>query len=99
MRTHTNKLLAAGVIACLAGLPAAAIAQTGTLPSRTDTDAREMANTRLDLATAEKLIGADVVNAAGDEVASVQDLILSRSTGQVMYAVVKSGDVLGIGGK
>ena len=103
MRHHP--ILAGAILACLAGLPASAIAQTGTLPSRTDpaqqrdTMQRDASTQRFDLATCETVMGAKIVNPAGEDVGSIQDLIVTRSSGDVMYAVVKSGAILGLGGK
>jgi len=43
--------------------------------------------------------GYDIVNAATESVGSVQDLIIDRGSGRVEYVLMKSGGVLGIGGK
>lgn len=43
--------------------------------------------------------GYDVKNSANETVGSVQDLIIDRGSGRVEYALVKSGGLLGMGGK
>lgn len=47
----------------------------------------------------DKLSGEDVANPNGEVVATIEDLIVDRGSGRVAYAVLKSGDVLGLGGK
>lgn len=104
MTIQTNKKIMIGAaLVALAGLPAAAIGQAGSIPSRTDQnqrdDARAMDAQRFELASADKLMGAKIANPGGEDVGSVEDLIAERSTGAVLYAVVKSGAILGLGGK
>ena len=48
---------------------------------------------------ASDIIGADAVNANNETVAEVEDLIIDRGLGHVEYALIKSGAILGIGGK
>lgn len=54
---------------------------------------------RHEFAFASDIIGADAVNANNETIAEVEDLIIDRGLGQVEYALIKSGAVLGIGGK
>ncbi len=46
-----------------------------------------------------ELIGTDVVNPNGDTIADVEDFIIDRGDGRITHVLLKSGDVLGIGGK
>ncbi len=46
---------------------------------------------------ASDLVGGRVVGAAGEEIGTIDDLILDRSTGKVEYAIVSCGGFLGIG--
>lgn len=43
--------------------------------------------------------GMDVKNSAGDTVGTIRDLILDRGSGEVAFAVMKSGTILGLGGR
>jgi sporulation protein YlmC with PRC-barrel domain len=47
---------------------------------------------------AAKIVGMDVVNSAGEQIGKVDDVLLDKS-GQISGLVVKSGGVLGMGGK
>lgn len=99
---HTSNLIVAALLTSVAGLPASVLAQSGALPSRTTPDQRTTttAATRgFDLTTCDRLLDRDVVNPQGEEIGSIEDLIVSRSSGEILYAVLKSGAVLGIGGK
>lgn len=67
--------------------------QTAAKPDGTIMPAEEPSQVR-----AEKLIGMDVVNATGEEIGSVDDLVLDES-GKITGLVVKTGGFLGLGGK
>ena len=45
------------------------------------------------------LIGRDVVNLRGNEVGEVEDVVVSRQDGKVLFAVISVGGFLGIGDK
>ncbi|MFO0832325.1 MAG: PRC-barrel domain-containing protein [Phycisphaerales bacterium] len=47
----------------------------------------------------DRVRGMDVKNSAGDSVGTIKDLILDRGSGEIAYIVLKSGTVLGMGGK
>jgi len=53
----------------------------------------------LDFAKLAAVNGADIANTSGDVVGEISDLIISRGTGRVEYAVITSGAILGLGGK
>ena len=46
-----------------------------------------------------KLVGADVVNAKGGKVGTIDDVVIDLQTGKVVYAALGVGGVLGIGDK
>lgn len=48
---------------------------------------------------ASKIIGATVRNPAGDNLGNINDLVLNPQNGQVVYAVVSFGGVMGMGDK
>ncbi len=49
------------------------------------------------LVTASRVRGAIVYNASGDGVGHIHDLSIDKATGQVLYALVSFGGLLGIG--
>lgn len=72
--------------------------------ARQDTRARINANddrnaTLMQFHTASSLIGRDVENMNDEVIASIEDLVFDRGSGRIEHAVLKSGAVLGIGGK
>lgn len=48
---------------------------------------------------ASKIIGANVQDPQGKKIGDIKDIVLDRNTGQVSYAVVSFGGVLGMGKK
>lgn len=48
---------------------------------------------------AEQLIGKDVVNAQGDTVGEIEDIVIDKSSNKAVHAVVSVGGFLGIGDK
>lgn len=56
-------------------------------------------NARPVFRSADALIGTDVTNANDDTVSTINDFIVDRGSGRVRFVVVKSGGVLGLGGK
>jgi sporulation protein YlmC with PRC-barrel domain len=42
---------------------------------------------------------ADVVNPSGEEIADVEDLIIDRGTGRIELVVLRTGSILGLGGR
>lgn len=49
--------------------------------------------------SASTLIGDDVINAAGEDLGSVEEIMLDVNSGRVAYAVLSFGGFLGIGDK
>jgi sporulation protein YlmC with PRC-barrel domain len=49
--------------------------------------------------SAHKLLGDDIFNNAGQELGSVENLVFDRDQQRVMYVIMVSGEVLGLGGK
>lgn len=52
-----------------------------------------------DVMAADTLEGCTVVNAAGEDLGDIQDIMIDVRTGRVAYAVLSYGGVLGIGNK
>ena len=46
-----------------------------------------------------KIIGTNVKNSSGDNLGKIKELVLDPESGQVVYAVVSFGGVLGMGGQ
>lgn len=57
------------------------------------------ANRPLERLTATSIIGDKVKNPQGDELGTIDNLMINIHTGQVEYAVIEYGSFLGIGGK
>ena len=49
--------------------------------------------------TAKTIMGDDVVNAAGEYIGDIKDLMLDVTKGTIAYAVLDFGGFLGVGGK
>lgn len=69
-----------------------------TRPSQTAVQPRQTVQS-LDFAKLADVNGADIANTSGDVVGEISDLIISRGSGRVEYAVITSGAILGLGGK
>jgi len=59
----------------------------------------EANQTMQQVSRASKIIGTDVKNPKGDNLGDVKELVLDPESGQVVYAVVSFGGVLGVGDK
>ena len=57
------------------------------------------ANRPLERLTATSIIGDKVENSSGDDLGTIDNLMINIRTGRVEYAVVEYGSFLGIGGK
>lgn len=51
------------------------------------------------LADSRELIGSELMNNLGEEIGNLDDFIVDRGSGKIIFAVVGSGDVLGMGGE
>jgi sporulation protein YlmC with PRC-barrel domain len=54
---------------------------------------------RINAFMVEKIIGSKVINAKGETLGKIEDLVVDIDTGTIMYAVLESGGFLGIGDK
>jgi sporulation protein YlmC with PRC-barrel domain len=90
--------LTALMLALAAGLGVPALAQTQTAPARAPQTVAAAAPA-LDFRSSHWLIGRTVANNNGEEIASVSDLILDRGSGRVEHVVIKTGAILGYGGR
>ena len=54
---------------------------------------------RINAFTAEKIIGSAVINSKGETLGKIGNLVIDIDTGRVLYAVLESGGILGIGEK
>ncbi len=53
----------------------------------------------MEVSRASKIIGTDVKNTRGDNLGGIKDLVLDPANGNIVYAVVSYGGVLGMGSK
>jgi sporulation protein YlmC with PRC-barrel domain len=61
---------------------------------------REEANEQMqDVSRATKIIGTDVKNTKGEDLGDIKDLVLNPMRGNVVYAVISYGGILGMGDK
>lgn len=98
MTRRTITGITALTIAMTAG---AAAAQYGaTEPDRDRAQRVQSENARQDLRMhkASNLIGLELTNRNGETLGSFDDFIVERGTGSIEFAVVRTGDVLGMGG-
>lgn len=95
-------------LVALAGLATIAMAQNSqpTQPSmqnsanRQDSESSSLANRyRADYRSCHWLSDRDVVNSAREDVGDVSDMIIERGSGRVKFVILKTGTVLGMGGR
>ena len=86
---------ARGGEAMAAGKSAAPAGQAGSSAATTTPSTGDAWQSRF---SADELIGKDVVNAKGDQVGEIQDVVVDPSS-KAMYAVVSVGGFLGMGDK
>jgi sporulation protein YlmC with PRC-barrel domain len=61
---------------------------------------REEVNEQMqDMSRATKIIGTDVKNTKGEDLGDIKDLVLNPMRGNVVYAVISYGGILGMGDK
>jgi sporulation protein YlmC with PRC-barrel domain len=51
------------------------------------------------LIAADKVLGATIYNSSGDNLGSIQDIMIDQKSGNVAYAIMSSGGFLGIGSR
>lgn len=101
-----SSLIAVGLMTAWS-VTAAAQQETQTPELQRDTQSPSQAETMEPGATpqvgnqrsAEKLIGMDIRNPAGESLGEIEDIILDNQQGRIAYAVVSHGGILGIGDK
>lgn len=100
MKTHrtSSGVATAFSLVLAAGLGVSAFAQTQTAPVRAP-QAVATAAPAVDYRSSNWLTGLKVVNSNGEEVANVSDLILDRGSGRIEHVVIKTGAILGYGGR
>jgi|GEM_PF-276553 len=84
-----------------AATPQAGQPQTGqaqTLEAQADQPGRRQAGQRGPAMRASDLDGMEVRNAQNEDLGTIDDLVIDLQTGQVRYAALQSGGVLGVGG-
>lgn len=95
IQLSSGPVLATVVVALTAGAVAPAAAQRADTPSR---GPASVAST-VDFRSFDWLRDRTVVNDNGEEIANASDLILDRGSGRIEYLVVKTGEMLGMGGR
>lgn len=60
---------------------------------------QEINKKMMEVSRASKIIGTDVKNPSGDNLGGIKDLVLDPINGNIVYAVVSYGGVLGMGSK
>lgn len=110
---NARRLTTMTVLATAAGLALSAQAQyqNDRTPQRqaqpgnqrpTDRDMRQNHSEQLrvlDMHKADDVLGSDVLNERGENIGSIEDVIVDRGNGRIDYLIVQSGDILGIGGR
>jgi len=96
MKKSRMTIGAALLISMSAGLPVMAATQPDRDAQRLQT---QRAQYPLRFASSSTLLGSDLKNPKNETIGSVEDFIVDRGSGRIAYAVIQSGDVLGLGGK
>ncbi len=73
------------------------LARTDSTFPRTQKPASTTMPERSPLSKIDQLLGLDVKNAEGEEVAEIHDLILDASDGSIDYVILERGGILGVG--
>ncbi len=108
MKINSNPIRGAAVIALLAGLSPSVFAQMETDTTRpmaiepvAQSEASRLPEPQkqqqLRKRSANELTGMNVHNRSGESLGEIKDFVIDAKSGQVVYAVVGSGGVLGIG--
>ncbi len=86
------------VVAGLAGMPTGLLMAEPPATSEHITNGRTT-NGAINFESFGDFKGREVYNEADENIATISDLIVDRGSGEVMYVVVQTGDILGFGGK
>ena len=111
MNTYRNTVRNASALFLAAGLAASALAQHDKANHR-DNDRGQVTSqpehrqakgqqvTTLSMHKASDLIGSEIRNTSSDDgLGTLNDLIVDRGSGKISHIVIKSGDILGLGGE
>lgn len=101
-----SSVLATAVLSAL-GLVHSGISSADPAPQDRDQGAqtrekeqkRQFRSTFRDIKRATELVGWDVKNSQGEELGEIEEIVLNVETGEIAYAVLAHGGVLGIGEK
>lgn len=102
-RTMRTTMTSGLLVAMIAGSTAAIAAAPENQPQRRqqqrygDRDTSRTAVTHF--VRSDALIGSDVTNNSGETLGSIEDFIVDRGSGRIAFAVIRSGDFLGMGGR
>ena len=103
MRNLYDVVKVAGLVAVMGlSLPAGAQDRSGSVAEAEEAAARRAEGRQAMMGRPIRLsgiIGEDVQNAAGDDIADVKDLVVDSRSGQIRYVVLQYGGVLGVGDK
>jgi len=101
---HKLQILSLSLITAL-GMTGIAAAQNAKGDAKTDEARKPVAEGKADVKAktpahrASKIIGMKVTNESGKDLGSVNDLVIDLDQGEIRYAAVSYGAVLGLGGK
>ena len=68
-------------------------------PGAGDIASKQAEGQRINAFMVEKIIGSKVINAKGETLGKIENLVVDIDTGKILYAVLESGGFLGIGDK
>lgn len=78
---------------------AADVQESKTEPKEMPDSAKQAHQEMLQMSRAGNIIGTRVKNPSGDNLGDIKDLVIDPNSGQISYAVITFGGVLGMGGK
>lgn len=99
MKKLLQRVISRAIIFPLGAMPLAGLTVTGEALAQDRSGGPSDTKVAPDLSRASKVIGTDVVNAQGKKIGDIEDVVLDRTRGQVAYAVVSFGGVMGVGSK
>ena len=100
IRTNSFMATTALGLTLVAGMPSSVMAEPDRATRHTNMSEHQNADEQLlHYARSSELIGAELYNKAGDPIGTMSDYIVDRGSGQIVYGIVTTGDILGFGGK